>query len=321
MKLIILFILILIILYAVNQFKGYNLDEIKDMIINSAKQNNLDIVNIFEENNKGYTEKKEEISSVFKKLSASDKVTLENVTEKWSFTKDTMESELEGKLIFTVRRLLSHIHKLTEKDFYIKNIENVYVMKDNENNYRAVLNCFIHNIKDYNTIKLMFDFVSINNIMYINYIDIDESGIKTLINKYDTKWKSSGILVNYNMFDSDIINTIDQYYKKKYKLVQYNSENVYDPELDNGITLDDLSNDIIPLEPDKDSHISPLFCDKTSYEWNNLSLFKQSDEDCLINKQSVEAYPNYPFFHVPGSITNNVDENMYDWLKNPNEKV
>ena len=127
MKLIILFIFILIILYAVNLFKGYNLNEIKDMIINYAKQNNLDIVNIFEENNKGYIEKKEEISSVFEKLSSSDKITLENITEKWSFTKDTMESELEGKLIFTVRRLLSHIHKLTEKDFYIKSIRSNFV--------------------------------------------------------------------------------------------------------------------------------------------------------------------------------------------------
>ena len=58
MKLIIFFILILIILYALKKSKEYSLDGIKDVVVNSAKKNNLDILNLFEGKNKGYEEKK-----------------------------------------------------------------------------------------------------------------------------------------------------------------------------------------------------------------------------------------------------------------------
>ena len=41
--------------------------------------------------------------------------------------------------------------------------------------------------------------------MYINHIDIDESGIKNVLQHYDIKYKSLGILTKYNNFNTILI--------------------------------------------------------------------------------------------------------------------
>ena len=314
MKLIVFIVILLISIYSLQQLKDNG--ELKDIITKTTEQNNLDFNNILEENNHS---KNNEIINIFEGISKADKITLSNVTQKWSLTKDTIDKNIEGSLINTIKNILNIVQKKTNKEYYAKNIENVYIMKDKDNNYRAILNTFIYNVHDFHTIKFVIDFVSIDNIVYLNYIDMDESGIKTIIDNYDIKWKSSGILLNYNTFDNDIIKNIDQYYRYKYKLIEYNSDHEYNSSYDNSYTMDQLLVNYIPSEAN--TIHSPLFCDKTTYQWNNLSLFDISDEDCLINKGSITTYPNYPQF-VPGAIINNVAASKeYDWLNDPNERV
>lgn len=317
MKLIILLLVIFVVMYNFQQLNDNNKD-IKEIILDSAKKNNLDLENTFNENKDEYEEQQEkinEVKKIFTDVNSSKKIILDDIIENWSLTKDTIDYKIESTLITVVKNILFAIKNITEIDYFAKNIENVYIMKDKNHNYRAVLNCFIYNIKEYHTVKLVIDFVSIDNIIYLNYIDIDESGVKTMINKYDLKWNSSGILLNINSFNSDVINNIDRYYRDKYFVELYKKENFkYDFSLDGGYTLNRLITNYIPAES-KTIH-SPLFCDKTTYDWNNLSLFNQSNENCDFNKQTISTYPNYPQF-IPGDIINNVDDSMYEWLNNP----
>lgn len=316
MKLIILLLVIFVVMYNFQQLE--NNTDIKEIILDSAKKNNLDLENTFNENKDEYEEQQEkinEVRNIFNDINSSKKIILDDIIENWSLNKDTIDFKIESTLITIIKNILFAVKNITENDYFVKNIENVYIMKDKNNNYRSVLNCFIYNIKEYHTVKLVIDFVSIDNIIYLNYIDIDESGVKTMINNYDLKWNSGGILLNINTFNSDVINNIDRYYRDKYFVELYKKENYkYDFVLDGGYTLNQLITNYVPAES-KTIH-SPLFCDKTTYDWNNLSLFNKSNEHCDFNKQTVATYPNYPTF-MPGDITNNVDDSMYEWLNNP----
>ena len=144
----------------------------------------------------------------------SDKVILTDVEEKWSLNKNTIDIETNRKSLEIVKDVMKNIGLLSKQQFFIKNIENVYVMKDKNGNFRSIISCIIHDIQNFHTIKLIIDVVYFDNIIYINHIDIDESGIKNVLQHYDIKYKSMGILTNYNHFDQNVEVLIDNYYKQ-----------------------------------------------------------------------------------------------------------
>ena len=101
-------------------------------------------------------------------------------------------------------------------------------MKDKKGNYRTVISAFIYDIKNYHTVKIIIDAVYFENILYVNHIDIDESGIKNVLQHYDIKYKSSGILSNYNNFDKNVEVLLDNYYKEKYKVIPLKHNDMVD---------------------------------------------------------------------------------------------
>ena len=76
-------------------------------------------------------------------------------------------------------------------------------MKDEFNNLRFIVDTFIHDVKNFYTIRLSVDIVIHNGVTYINYLDIDESAVNNILNKYDVKYQAQGILSKYNMFKED----------------------------------------------------------------------------------------------------------------------
>ncbi len=243
-------------------------------------------------------------------VSAADKVILKNVTEKWSLNKYIIDDKINDKLTKIAKDVINKTGINSGNHFHIKSIDHVYIMKDKDKNFRAIMSFFVHDVRNFHTIKIILDIVSINKIIYINHIDIDESGIKNVIKNYDIRLNSHGILSNYNMFDEDTRILLDNYYRTNYKVVEL-SQDDYITNRSSLFTLDQLVDDYLPANvPTKDS---PMFCDKYSFDWDSSSTLLKNNKDCSIQNPSIRSYPNTPYF-APGVVTNNVDQNKYDWL-------
>lgn len=256
--------------------------------------------------------KKNKLTKLFNDISSADKVSLKNVTYKWSMNKDTMDVQLNSKITDIIKIIISKIGGISNKDYYIKEIDNLFVMKDDDGNYRCILNCFIYDVKGYYTNKLVMDIVSINGIIYLNFIDIDESSFNNILNTYDIRWESQGILADYDMFDENVQVMLDNYYNNKYKILYLDNETV-NKDLSGTYTLDQLVKFYLPANTSTED--PPIFCNKYSESWDKDGI---SDiiNNCLYDNKSVTQYPNIPN-NYPGSIIQRSDENLYSWIKNP----
>ena len=90
------------------------------------------------------------------------------------------------------------MNKISENDYYVKKIENVYCLVDRKNNERYIIDFFIYDTKNYYTIRLISDIVIIDNEIYINYLNINSGGNSSLLNngaESDTITPTDGILV------------------------------------------------------------------------------------------------------------------------------
>ena len=258
-------------------------------------------------------EKKIKLLNVLRNISESDKVVLTEVEDKWSLNKNVIDADTNETAIEIVKDVMTSIGFLSKNDYYIKNIENVYVMKDKTGNFRTIISCFIYDIKNFHTVKIIMDVIYFDNVMYINHIDIDESGIKNVLQHYDIKYKSQGILTNYNNFDQNVEVLIDNYYKDKFKVVPLDRSDQMD--LSGVFSLTELKNRIMPYG--NPSRNSPLFCEKDSLEWDSKGIqLPGRKSDCVFNNSTVKHFPNEPL-NVPGGIVNNVHVGQYSWLKDP----
>ena len=81
---------------------------------------------------------------------------------------------IESKIREIIQTILNSISNVSEYRFFFNNIENMYVMKDSNGNYRCILNCFVYEVKKYYTLKLSMDVVYYDCEVYFNFIDVDE---------------------------------------------------------------------------------------------------------------------------------------------------
>ena len=246
-------------------------------------------------------------------ISAADKVSLKNITEKWSLTKDVIDEDLKHKLLRIIKSVVNGASIASGNKYYVKTIENVYIMKDKNNDFRAIMSAFMYDIKNYHTIKIMLDVVSINRTIFINHIDIDESGVKNVIKNYDLKINSQGILSHYDMFDEDTRIMLDNYYSTNFNIVELSQED-YLTNRTNLFTLDQLVDNYLPSNVPVEH--SPNFCNKHLYDWDSSSVLKDGPQHCIFQNPSIKPYPNTPY-DAPGVVTNNVDQNQYAWLHEP----
>jgi len=310
MNVIVITVILLVVFFIVQKNSKF---KDKDYPINTASRDEP-FLNAFKEKLQIKTprEKRLELINSLKNISSSDKVTITDVVEQWSLNKNTIDDETNRKSVEIVKDVMINIGLLYDHKFYIKNIENVYVMKDKDGNFRTIISCFIYDIKNFHTIKLIMDVVYFDNIMYINHVDIDESGIKNVLQHYDIKYKSMGILSNYNQFNQDVEMLLDTYYKEKFKLIPLNTSNLLD--LSDTFSYYTFKKKIMPEGAPTEK--SKYFCNKESFDWDSKGINLPGKEDCIFNNPSIRHYPNEPQ-NVPGGITNNVDINRYSWLNDP----
>ena len=281
-------------------------------ILNNLTEKNYQIVNI--EGDLKDTKERNGLMQLLNDISSADKIILNGIIEEWGMTKGVIDEELNNQIISIIREVLNSISGISKYLFFVKKVENMYVMKDSEGNFRCILNCFIYEIKKYYTIKLSMDIVSYEDEIYFNFIDIDESSINTILNRYDIKWDSMGILSKYDTFDKNTKDILDNYYNSNYDIVYLNNK---DPDIDktSTFTLNQLIKYYRPSNIPIDES-SPYLCKKNLNQWNYKGIKERNIQKCTVNDNSYQGFPNLPI-NGPSTITHNPDNNEHRWLFSP----
>ena len=148
-------------------------------------------------------------------------------------------------------------------------------------------------------------------LLYINLIDIDQSALNNILNRYDVRWKSQGILTKYNMFDEDVQKLLDNYYENNFRVIPMSSESLT-PDVSGTFNIDQLTHMYLPANiPLKDS---PMFCKNKKFEWDSRSIPISTDEDCVMDQSSIQKYPNTDLLKISlilGESKNALKNNLY----------
>jgi len=298
----------IIILLIIAIYNFYNKSYIKSKLVNNSfvKPNNEMIFN-------------------FDNYSSDKKITFgNNSIRDIMYTHSTIPVQLNSEVINDTKSLIYDFNKLDNKYYFIKKINQLYIQEDKLGNTRNVLIAFIYDINNYYTLKIMIDYVKINNNIYTNSIGILEGSYYNILNRYDYTIFSRAYLGEYNTFDKDIINILDENYKKYHKLV-----GIEDTTLDYGKNLtkltsgsqDDLNMFSNIYYPDglPQTHFDP-FCKKHINSWDYTSAKIKNpnirDNYCVLHNNSTLLKTNEPYF-APGVVTQRVDMNDYSWMYQP----
>ena len=281
--------------------------------LNYINNKNISTIEVVGELKKEKTQKmkKNALLSLLNDISSADKVILENITDEWIMTKDIIDEDMNNKIRDIIDTILNSISTISNHTFFINTIENMYVMKDDNGNYRCILNCFIFEVSKYYTIKLSMDIVSYDEEIYFNFIDIDESSIASILDKYDIKYEGSGILSNHEMFDKNTKDILDNYYYNNYNIVFLDNKHI-DVDKTTLFTINQLTNKHLPSNiPKEPNH--PYFCNKSLRTWNNKGIKDIGGEVCISNNNTYGSIPNIPS-NGPARITQDPDNNIHKWL-------
>jgi hypothetical protein len=263
--------------------------------------------------NQKNVDNKHKLIRLLDNVSSADKLYLKNVKNRWIYNRNTIDEDIKVKILHILKIIIKSIGNISNMDFFIKSIENVYAMQDDELNVRLIIDSFIYDVKNFYTIRITTDVVKVKDTIFINYLDIDESSVNNIINKYDIKYKSQGILSNYNMFNEDIEELLNNYYNSNYNTIGIDKNTFLSAytDLSKTFTLNQLSLYYLPVNtPLQDS---PAFCRKYNNKWNTkgiLQLEEYNDSECIFNTNTGKPYPNVPY-DAPGVVTERIYNNLH----------
>jgi len=247
-------------------------------------------------------------------IKSSDKIILDNVISKCYLTNQTIEVALKDKVIDILKNIISDLNNILKKDeYFVNQIDGLYIIKDDKQNYRMIISSVIHDVKNYYSVKFITDIVYMNNQYYLNYLNIDESATNNILNSYDVRQSdfTQGILLNYDMVNNDMEEMLNYHYKTNNNI--FDIKNIKNMKY-NFFKLDDLSKYYLP-EGVPDLY-SPSFCDKyNEKEWDsNGNPIKNNNipESCIANNNSLQKILNQPY-DAPGVLYQDKTSN-YSWL-------
>ncbi len=293
--------------------------------------------------NLGFVKPEHRLLKIFSSVSSGTKVKLSGTCTEIVYTKETIPKPLNDRIVFVVRSIVDTLKQISQNDYYMKKIENVYVQVDKKDNQRYIVDFFVFDVHNYYTIRLISDLVVIDGEIFINYLNVQSGSSPTLLNKYDVKFNTMGILFDANMFHENIAHLFDNYYMNSFKLMglsdkdkEFNREdmsevlsleslrNMYFPSNTSQLTTMDyeakgLSGKLEEyLPPDQPTVKAPSFCQKDSLSWdtNGVPLPNKIGEGCYANNNSSLANINDPWFG-PGVMYERSSNDAYSWLKDP----
>lgn len=305
---------------------------------------NLNLKTDLNPTNIGFVKPEHRLLKVLNTVSAGSKIKIDGKLNAYIYNKNTIDKSVEDRLSAIIKKIISTINLLTENNYYIKQIENVYGLISRNGNQRYFIDFFIYDIKNYYTVRCISDIVIVDKEIYINYLNIQTGSNPTILNKYDIKFNDTGILFDGNMFKENIDGLFDSFYKNSFEVIsipetslEYSNidltsvvsmnsmRNLYypssiSPETINDLEKKDLSGYVEMYLPNSQINIkSPQFCEKYKVEWNSYgipNLSDNKDKNCYVHDNSMEATINRPI-NPPGLFNNMRDGNsQYDFLLN-----
>ena len=248
-------------------------------------------------------------------IKSSDKIILENVTSKCYLTTQTIEQDLKMKVKNILKKVISDLNNILRRDeYYINDIEGLYIIKDDKNNYRIITISMIHDVKNYYSVKFLMDMVYFNKKYYLNYLNIDERATNNILNTYDVRQvdHSKGILFNQDMVNEDLEDTLNNIYKTNNKILDISD--IKNTKY-NFFELDNLNKYYLP-EGVPDMY-SPSFCKKyNEKQWDsNGNPIENNNipEACISNNNSIQQILNEPY-DTPGVLNDWKNTSEYTWL-------
>ena len=170
--------------------------------------------------NMGFVKPEHRLLKTFDSISSSNKVQLNGTCQRFSFTKHSIDTNIEEYIQTLLKDIIQSLNKISASEYYLKDIENVYAMMNINNEKRFIIDFFIYDVQNYYTIRLFTDIVIIQDEVYLNYLNVYSGSNQILLNKYDIKHRSSGILLDNVMFDDNIDKYFDTYYNSNFKLLK-----------------------------------------------------------------------------------------------------
>ena len=262
--------------------------------------------------NLGFVKPEHRLLKILNSVSSGAKINFDGTCQKFIYNKNTIQTELNEYLVITMKGIINSINQISDTEYYLKEIENVYAIIDQNNNRRFIVDFFIYDTQHYYTIRLIADIVIMDGERYINYLNLHTGSNPTLINKYDLKFRSSGILLDTDMFHEDIAKLFDNYYMNSFKIVNQNQDrndvfsvdsfkNMYlpasvSPKTYKELEKKDLSSYLEMYLPENQNTIqSPSFCNKYKIEWDKYGIMNETGEDCLLHNTQTALEVNQPY--------------------------
>ena len=277
------------------------------------KSNSKKVVENFTPNTVSFDAPQNMFLKAMNDIKLSDKIILENIASKCYMDKNTIEPTLNIKVKHILKEVISHLNNiLKENEYFIKELEGLYIIKDDKGNIRLIISSFIYDVKNYYQVKFIMDVVLLKDEYYLNYLNIDERATNNILNKYDVRNVNNntrGILLSYDMVNDDLEDILNNHYMGNNNIVDFknNKKNDY-----NFIKINDLSKYYLP---DGVSNLfSPMFCDKDSDDWTTNGVPKQNGNlpsTCIANNNALTKILNEPY-DSPGVLYGNQTSKFSD---------
>ena len=291
----------------------------------------------------GFIKPEQRLFSILSSISSGNKVNLTGLCKSLMYTKHTFDSRVEQEVIQLIKYNISTLNVISSTNYYIKEIENAYIQTDTNNNQRYILDFFMYDVKNYYTVRVVTDIVIIDKIVYMNYINVLRHSHTNIVDRYNYKFNSQGILLDSNMFQENMHTLLNKSYKQNYKVIGVNdTKSEYsDVDLSTVISLHSLANKYLPShlsketyydykKKDLDSYLemyypqnmntikSPQFCQKYTTEWDSFGNPHELEttKTCVTDHNQYSIEYNQPWFG-PGVMYDRTSKDKYSWLKDP----
>jgi len=289
--------------------------------------------------NMGFVKPEHKLKQIFTLLSSGDKISLTGSCEEFIYDKNTMPVWLQENAVSLVNLIVTSLTRLSQREYFMKGIENVYILQDKKKNVRYLMDFFVYDVVNYYTMRLLCDIVVVDGIVYVNYMNIQEASMPILMNRFDVRFETGSILLPKNMFSETLRSLFDDYYTKSFKVrgvsdshLEYSRENLdgvinlssvvkgYVPSHVSHETMDDLGVKGLDgylemyLPHNQQTIKDPLFCKKYAMNWDSHGIPDELSHDsaCVFHNSGSQDMITQPY-DAPGVVTGR-ESSEYPWL-------
>jgi len=293
--------------------------------------------------NLGFVKPEQRLLRLFSTVSSGAKLRLQGPVNEIIYNKNTIPKPFNDSVKALIQKMIDSIQSVTRQEYFMKRIENLYIQRSSDDtNKRYIADFFIYDVKNYYTLRLIADIVSIRGEIYLNYLNVQSGSNPTLLNKYDLKFNQMGILLKENMFHENIRALFDTYYSNNFEVIGISEMDAGSRDVTKVFSLGSMLQLYFPSEkspeslrmldekgligqlesylpPDQTNTISPQFCDPAELTWDSLGVPHpppNKSKSCILQNSSDQAVMNHPYF-APGTMYGRSSDDQYQWLKDP----